>query len=70
MNTDTEPAYVMGAAYIDARIACNLNRTVQLYLYGVNLTNTGQREVGRHEDQFLGYQETGRRFELGTRIKF
>jgi iron complex outermembrane receptor protein len=70
MNTDTEPAYVMGAAYVDARIAWNLNRTVQLYLYGVNLTNQGQREVGRYEDQFLSYQETGRRFELGTRIKF
>jgi TonB-dependent receptor len=70
MNTDTEPAYVMGASYIDGRIACNLSRTVQLYLYGVNLTNQGQREVGRYEDQFLGYQETGRRFELGTRIKF
>ena len=70
MNTDTEPAYVMGASYVDARLACNLTPRVQLYLYGINLTNQGQMEVGRYEDQFLDYQETGRRFELGTRIKF
>lgn len=70
MNTDTEPTYVTSASYVDARLAYNLNRSVQIYASGVNLTNQGQKTVGRYANDFLDYQQTGRRFEIGARVKY
>ncbi len=68
--TNTEPRYVEGASYIDARIAYNFSDRFQVFANGVNLTNTDQKEVGRYSNQFLRLQQYGRRFEAGVRFKY
>jgi TonB-dependent receptor len=70
MNTSTEPAYVLGTSYIDARVAYNLNSQIQVYGNAVNLTDAGYNEVGRYMNRFLDYHQFGRRFEAGVRFKF
>ena len=70
MNTATEPAYVLGTSYLDARVAYNLNSQIQVYGNAVNLTDAGYNEVGRYTNRFLDYHQFGRRFEAGVRFKF
>jgi TonB-dependent receptor len=70
MNTSTEPTFVLGASYLDARVAYNLNSQIQVYGNAVNLTDEGYNEVGRYMNRFLDYHQFGRRFEAGVRFKF
>jgi len=70
MNTGTEPDYVVGTSYLDARVAYNVNSQIQIYGNGVNLTDAGYTDVGRYMNRFLDYHQFGRRFEAGVRFKF
>ena len=70
MVTSTEPGYTLGSSQWDARVSYNVNQNVQVFFDAINLTNTTLRQSGRYESEFLNYQETGARFDLGIRYKY
>jgi len=55
---------------LDFNVAYDLTRNFQVYVQGVNVTNTRVNEWSAIEDRFLLLQETGARYNFGVRVKF
>jgi TonB-dependent receptor len=65
-----EPTFVNDYEQIDARVSFALDDKFSVFAEGVNLGNEQQQRVGRHENQILLLEETGRRYTLGVRAEF
>lgn len=70
MVTSTEPGYTLGSSQWDGRVSYNVNANVQVFFDAINFTNTPLRQVGRYSSEFLNYQDSGARFDLGVRYKY
>ncbi len=70
MVTSTEPGYTLASSQWDARLSYNVNANVQVFFDGFNITNTPVRTEGRYSSEFLNYQDTGARYDLGVRFKY
>jgi TonB-dependent receptor len=68
--TATEPEYILGSSQWDARISYDFTRSFQIFADCINISNTPVREVGRYSSEFLNYEETGARFDIGVRYKY
>ncbi|WP_157443084.1 TonB-dependent receptor [Colwellia piezophila] len=65
-----EPEFVEKYKQLDFRMSYYLNKNTQVFIDGINLTGEVVKVRGRYENQFLHYQDAGRRFSLGIRTKF
>lgn len=66
----TEPQYFAPYNQIDARIGLKLGDNVRLTASAVNLTHQKLRSYGRYSNQFLDYNDYGRRFTMSMAVKF
>ena len=65
-----EPEFVEKYKQLDLRMSYYLNKKTQVFIDGINLTGEVVKVRGRYENQFLHYQDAGRRFNLGIMTKF
>lgn len=54
---------------VDFNIAYDINKNIQVYLDGVNITNSYLYQYSNHYNRFLLNQSTGRRILFGVRAK-
>ena len=60
------------AAYgqVDFNLAYDINRSLQVYLEGVNITNSYYHQFSVYENRFISEENFGRRVLFGVRAKF
>lgn len=65
-----EPWFTEQYDQLDARMAWNINEKTQVYVEGINLTDSFTRQRGRYEGQFLSLYSSGPRYAFGVRANF
>lgn len=69
-NTPGTEQYLAPSQYIDASIAYSVNKHLQIYLQGSNITNQSQRYYITYASQLSDLQLADRTYELGFRGRF
>jgi TonB-dependent receptor len=62
--------HVKGRYQLDAGATYHINRSVGVFVEGVNLTDQDVLKYAYYENQFLYAERSGRRFKLGVRAQF
>lgn len=65
-----EPWFTEQYDQIDARVAYNITKDVQVFIEGTNLTDSFTRQHGRYDSQFLSLESSGPRYAAGVRASF
>ena len=65
-----EPWFTEQYDQIDARVAYNITKDVQVFIEGTNLTDSFTRQHGRYDSQFLSLESSGPRYAIGARASF
>lgn len=68
--TRVEPIFVDEYDQLDARIAWNIQKNLQVFLEGTNLTDSYSRQGGRFDSRFAFIESTGTRYAIGVRANF
>jgi iron complex outermembrane recepter protein len=65
-----EPVYLAAATELDLGAQYDINKNLQVYLDGTNLTDSVYHSYGRFTNQTLNLINYGRNFDIGVRAKF
>lgn len=65
-----EPWFTEQYYQVDARVAYNITEDVQVFIEGINLTDSFTRQHGRYDSQFLSLESSGPRYAAGIRASF
>ncbi|WP_160179322.1 TonB-dependent receptor [Paraglaciecola mesophila] len=65
-----EPWFTEQYDQIDARVAYNITKDIQVFVEGTNLTDSFTRQHGRYDSQFLSLESSGPRYAMGVRASF
>jgi TonB-dependent receptor len=66
----TEPTFVKAAYYVDFSTSYQFTPRLTAYFEALNLTDQVYSTYGRFSEQVLDLVDTGRRFNLGVRLKY
>jgi iron complex outermembrane receptor protein len=65
-----EPVFVRNYGQFDGSAAYTVTKNAQVFIEGTNLFNAKYITTGRFDNQLLGYQNFGPRYDIGFRLNF
>ncbi|MDO3381676.1 TonB-dependent receptor [Gilvimarinus algae] len=65
-----EPVHYDAYGTLDFSFSYNLTEDISAFIEGINVTGETVDKYGRHENQFMGYEDTGAIYTFGLRANF
>ncbi|UTF59069.1 TonB-dependent receptor [Gilvimarinus sp. DA14] len=65
-----EPVHYDAYGTLDFSFSYNLTDDISAFIEGINVTGETVEKYGRHENQFMGYEDTGSIYTFGLRANF
>ena len=65
-----EPVHYDAYGTLDFSFSYNFTEEISAFVEGINITGETVEKYGRHENQFMGYEDTGSLYTFGLRANF